>query len=327
MLDLGEAILDLGFWLAGNPKPIRVSASLHGGDGTKGGVEQSGSAFVVCEGGFSIFLDVTWHHVGEGERFGLGVKASKGSAGINPLHAWKELHGVPTDVASLAKTVHAAGAILVVDGAQSVPHVPVDVLELGCDFLAFSSHKMYGPSGVGVLYGKAERLAELDWYLHGGGVVEEVAAGVPKARLSPWRFEAGTPAIEGVIGFGAAIDYLQAIGMERVESHCRLLNGLARKRFRAVPGVRLVGVVDAEEQPTGPISFTVANMLSHMVARALSDAWGICVRSGYHCAQPLHEHLRTPPSLRVSFGVYNQPWELDLFFEALNRTLHQAKRS
>lgn len=99
MLDLGETILDLGFWLAGNPKPIRVSASLHGGDGTKGGVEQSGSAFVVCEGGFSIFLDVTWHHVGEGERFGLGVKASKGSAGINPLHAWKELHGVPTDVA------------------------------------------------------------------------------------------------------------------------------------------------------------------------------------------------------------------------------------
>lgn len=257
----------------------------------------------------------------------ISRELARGGVSVVAVSQLSNVTGVLTDVASLAKAVHAAGAILVVDGAQSVPHLPVDVLELGCDFLAFSSHKMYGPSGVGVLYGKAERLVELDWYLHGGGVVEEVAAGVPKARLSPWRFEAGTPAIEGVIGFGAAIDYLQAIGMEQVESHCRHLNSLARKRLLTVPGVRLLGVVDAEEQPTGPISFTVGNMLSHMVARALSDAWGICVRSGYHCAQPLHEHLRTPPSLRVSFGLYNQPWELDLFFEALDRILHHTKRS
>jgi predicted dehydrogenase len=103
MLDLGHAILDLGFWLAGHPQPVRVSACLHGSEGPRG-VEQSGSAFVICEGGFSIFLDVTWHHVGEGERFGLGLRASKGTAGINPLHVWKELHGVPTDVAPTGAT-------------------------------------------------------------------------------------------------------------------------------------------------------------------------------------------------------------------------------
>jgi cysteine desulfurase / selenocysteine lyase len=250
---------------------------------------------------------------------------ARGDVAIVAVTHVSNVTGARTDVAGLADSVHAAGAMLVVDGAQSVPHIPIDVQELGCDFLAFSGHKMGGPSGVGVLYGKAERLAELEWYLMGGGTVEEVASGVPKARQSPWRFEAGTPAIEATVGLGAAVDYLQAIGPECVETHCRLLRHHAWQALQLVPGVRLLGNLQTQEVLSGPLSFTVANTLSHMIARALSDAWGICARSGYHCAQPLHEYLRSPPSLRASFGVYNQPWEVDLLVEALDKLLQQGR--
>ena len=249
---------------------------------------------------------------------------ARGGVSVVTVSHLSNVTGARTDVAGLAKAAHAARAVLVVDAAQSAPHVPLDVQELDCDFLAFSGHKMGAPSGVGVLYGKAERLAELDWYLRGGGTVEEVAAGVPKARQAPWRFEAGTPAIEATIGFGAAVDYLQAIGLERVEAHCRLLREDARRRLQTFPGVRLLGDRGAAEERTGPLSFTVVGVLSHMVARALSDAWGICIRSGYHCAQPLHEHFQSPPSLRLSFSLYNQPEEIDLFLEALGCILRSG---
>jgi cysteine desulfurase/selenocysteine lyase len=252
------------------------------------------------------------------DRAAILKELAGGGVSVVAVSHLSNVTGAQTDVAALAGPVHAAGAVLVVDGAQSVPHVPVDVHELGCDYLAFSGHKMGGPSGIGVLFGKAERLAELDWYLQGGGTVEEVAAAGPKARQAPWRFEAGTPAIEGAIGLGAAVDYLQAIGLEEVEAHCRHLHRLARTRLQTVRGVRLLGETTGA---SGPISFTLTNVLSHMVARALSDAWGICARSGYHCAQPLHEHLHAPPSLRLSFYLYNQPWEIDRFFEALDRIL------
>jgi cysteine desulfurase / selenocysteine lyase len=184
--------------------------------------------------------------------------------------------GAHTDVAALARAAHAAGAILVVDAAQSVPHMPIDVQELDCDFLAFSGHKMCGPTGVGVLYGKAERLAEIEWYLLGGGTVEEVASGVPKAKQAPWRFEAGTPAIEATVGLGAAVDYLQCIGLDNVEVHCRQLRDAAYSRLRSIPGVRVLGDQSACRASIGPISFTVTGVLSHMLARGLSDAWGIC---------------------------------------------------
>jgi cysteine desulfurase/selenocysteine lyase len=245
---------------------------------------------------------------------------ARGDVGLVTVAHVSNVTGAQTDVASLARVAHAAGAVLVVDAAQSAPHLPLDVLELDCDFLAFSGHKMGGPTGAGVLYGKAERLAEIDWYLRGGGTVEEVAGGVPKPRQAPWRFEAGTPAVESAVGLGAAVDYLQDIGPENVERHCHTLRRHALRRLRAVRGARVLGEL-GDDDSTGPISFTVADVLSHMVARALSDAWGICARSGYLCAQPLHEHLHSPPSLRVSFAPYNQPWEIDLFFEALERIL------
>ena len=252
---------------------------------------------------------------------------ARGGVSIVTVSHVSNVTGAQTDVANVAKAAHAAGAVLVVDAAQSTPHAPLDVLELDCDFLAFSGHKMGGPSGVGVLYGKAERLAEIDGYLRGGGTVEEVVSGMPKAKQAPWRFEAGTPAIEAVVGLGAAVDYLQAIGLEGVEVHGRLLHRLARKRLQALPGIRILGEDGAAKALIGPLSFTVVGVLSHMIARAMSDAWGICVRSGYHCAQPLHEHFQAPPSVRLSFSLYNQPEELDLFFEALDQILHAGKPS
>ncbi len=221
-------------------------------------------------------------------------------------------------VAALAQAAHAAGAVLVVDAAQSArtcrstcwscsstsqPGVqrPQDVRSQRCRRALWQSGTV----------GRTGR-----WYLLGGGTVEEVVSGVPKAKQAPWRFEAGTPAIEAVVGLGAAVDYLQTIGLECVETHCRLLRESARTRLRELPGVRLLGEVDARGAPTGPISFTIGGVPAHLLARAMSDAWGICVRSGYHCAQPLHEHFQSPPSLRLSFGLHNQPWAIDLFFEA-----------
>jgi cysteine desulfurase/selenocysteine lyase len=215
--------------------------------------------------------------------------------------------------------------VLVLDAAQSVPHAPIDVLNLDCDFLVFSGHKVCGPSGIGVLYGKAERLAELSWYLHGGGTVEQVTHGTPGPRQAPWRFEAGTPAIEAAVGLGAAIDYLLAIGLENVEGHVRLLHDHARGRLVGLPGARLLGPEVPADGHAGPVSFTLADIPAHLLARALSDSHGICVRSGYHCAQPLHEHLGFPPTLRISFALYNQPREIDLCFEALAQILSHGR--
>jgi cysteine desulfurase/selenocysteine lyase len=221
------------------------------------------------------------------------------------------------DVRRLADAVHGGGALLVLDGAQSVPHCPVDVQQLDCDFLVFSSHKMCGPTGIGALYGKAACLSELEWYLHGGGTVEEVSQGRPVARQTPWRLEAGTPPIEAAIGFGAAVDYLQEIGMQKIANHERTLLNLALGQLADISGVRVLGLPTANHERIGPVSFTVAATPAHVIARGLSDGFGICVRSGFHCAQPLHDALRSPPSVRLSFYVYNQPWELEFFFDSL----------
>ena len=258
---------------------------------------------------------------GSPDRSAMLNELARGGVSIVTLAHVSNVTGTQADVPSLVTAAHAAGAVVVVDAAQSVPHQPIDVQELGCDFLAFSGHKMCGPSGVGVLYGRADRLAELEGYLRGGGTVEELPSGIPKDKQAPWRFEAGTPAIEAVVGLGAAVDYLEAIGLDRVESHCRQLRAQAREGLLRIPGVRLLG--DSPVASSGPLSFTVADTLSHMLARAASDAWGICVRSGYHCAQPLHEHLQSPPSVRLSFQVYNQHWEIVRVVEAITRIVRR----
>jgi cysteine desulfurase/selenocysteine lyase len=229
--------------------------------------------------------------------------------------------GGRADVRRLADAAHAAGAVLALDGAQSVPHAPLDVRALDCDFLAFSSHKMGGPSGIGALYGKAELLARLRWHLLGGSTVEGVTRKGLSPKQPPWRFEAGTPAIEAAVGFGAAVDYLQEVGLERVEEHEQALLRYARERLQAVQRVRLLTPARPEERHHGPLSFIVPNVPPHMIARSLSDAHGICLRSGFHCAQPLHEELQLPGTVRASFYLYNQPWEIDLLAQALERVL------
>jgi cysteine desulfurase/selenocysteine lyase len=244
---------------------------------------------------------------------------ARGGVALAAVSHVSNVTGSAVDVRRLADAAHAAGAMLVLDGAQSVPHRAIDVQELDCDLLAFSSHKMCGPSGVGILYGKAERLAELDWYLRGGGTIERIEQGVPVSKQAPWRFEAGTPPIEAVVGLGAAVVYLQQIGLERIEAHNRVLRRMALKRLQALPGMNILG--PREDASAGPLSFTLDGTSAHVVARSLSDGYGICIRSGFHCAQPLHDQLHSTPTARLSFYLYNQPSDLDRLFEALTSIL------
>lgn len=250
---------------------------------------------------------------------------ARGDVSVVAVSHISNVTGSRIDARRLADAAHAAGAILVLDGAQSVPHEPIDVHELDCDFLAFSSHKMCGPSGSGALYGKAEQLARLDWHLHGGNTVESVQRGMPIAKQPPWRFEAGTPAIEAAVGFGAAATFLQEIGLDRIAAHHRILRRQAVGGLQKIPGVALVGSRSAADQ-CGPLSFTVTGAPAHLLARILSDRHGICVRSGFHCAQPLHEALQLSASVRLSTYLYNQPWELGAFFEALAATVSLGPR-
>ncbi len=225
--------------------------------------------------------------------------------------------GYRWNLRQLADAVHAAGAILVVDAAQSAPHGPLDVAELDCDFLAFSGQKLGAPAGVGVLYGKADLLPRLQVVARGGGVVEDVQGLSSSLKPVPWRFESGTPPLESVIGLAAAIDYLWSIDTEQIESHVAALRQQACERLRTYKAVRILG--STTEAATGPVSFAVQNASAHVLARGMSDAFGICVRSGFHCAQPLHQFTGFPPTLRLSFHVYNQPFELDSFFLAFEK--------
>jgi cysteine desulfurase / selenocysteine lyase len=251
----------------------------------------------------------------------LSRELARGGVGLVAIAHVSNVTGVRADTRRLADAVHKAGAVLVVDGAQSVPHGETDVQELDCDFLAFSAHKLGGPTGVGALYGKAERLAELRPYQKGGGTVEHYTAEGSVGRQPPWLFEAGTPAIEATVGFGAAVDFLREVGPQRVEAHCRALCRLAKQRLRSMRGVQILGPAVDGEDSVGPVSFTVDGFPAHLIARGLSDSANVCVRSGFHCAQPLHAALRSPASVRLSFYLYNQPRELDRCFEALDRLL------
>lgn len=224
--------------------------------------------------------------------------------------------GTINPVAEMIRLAHAAGAVTLVDAAQSVPHLPVDVQALDADFLAFSAHKMLGPTGVGVLYGKRALLEAMPPFLGGGDMIKTVHLRDFIPNDLPHKFEAGTPAIAEVVGFGAAVDYLAAIGMDAVAAYEQEIIAYALERLEEVRGVKVFGPPAA--QRGGVASFTLEGVHPHDVAQIL-DTFGIAVRAGHHCAQPLHEKFGIPATTRASFYLYSLKEEVDALVEGLYR--------
>jgi cysteine desulfurase / selenocysteine lyase len=224
--------------------------------------------------------------------------------------------GTVNPVREIARRAHDAGAILVVDGAQSAPHMPLDVTQLGCDFFAFSGHKMYGPTGVGGLWGRRDLLEAMPPFLSGGDMIDVVELEHSTWARLPHKFEAGTPNIAGVIGLGAAADFLHDIGMDRVHAHEASLMEYAMDRLRDVPDLTVYGPVDAAER-AGVVSFTLADIHPHDLATIL-DTEGVAIRAGHHCCQPLMRCLGVSSTARASFGLYNTPAEIDRLVDALH---------
>src|SRR5579885_998939 len=232
--------------------------------------------------------------------------------------AMSNVLGTITPAKAMIAQAHAAGAVVLLDGAQSVPHLPTDVQDLDCDFLVFSGHKMLGPTGIGVLYGRRDLLEAMPPFLTGGDMIREVHLRTATWNDLPYKFEAGTPAIAESVGLGAAVDYLTALGMEAVQQHEQELLGYALERLGAVEGLTIYGPGASERG--GVVSFTLGDIHAHDLAQIL-DSEGICVRAGHHCAQPLMEKLDVPATARASFYIYNLPEEVD----ALAQALEQAK--
>lgn len=225
--------------------------------------------------------------------------------------------GTINDVKSLAARAHAVGAKILVDGAQSVPHMPVDVQDLGIDFLAFSSHKMCGPTGIGVLWGRRELLEAMPPFMGGGDMIKTVTLERSTWNDLPHKFEAGTPAIAEAVGLGAAVDFLSELGMENVRQHEVELTGYALEALSEVPGLTLYGPKNAA-QKGGVAAFTYTDLHPHDVA-ALLDREGIAVRAGHHCAQPLAQRFGITATARASFYLYSTLSEVDCLVEALRK--------
>jgi len=222
--------------------------------------------------------------------------------------------GTINPAAAIIGMAHSAGAIVLVDGAQSVPHLTVDVQALDADFYAFSAHKMCGPTGIGVLYGKSVLLDAMPPFLGGGDMIKEVKLRSFRANSLPHKFEAGTPAIAEAVGFGAAVDYLKNIGMERIAAHEHEITEYALDRLEEIPGVKLFG--PSADKKGGVAAFTLEGVHPHDVAQIL-DQDGIAVRAGHHCAQPLHEKFGIPATSRASFYLYSTKEEVDILVNGI----------
>ena len=216
--------------------------------------------------------------------------------------------GTVNPVAEIVRRSHAAGALVLVDAAQSVPHSPTDVQQLDCDFLAFSGHKMLGPTGVGVLYGKAELLDRMPPFLGGGSMIREVTLEGFEPALLPAKFEAGTPPIAQAVALGAAIDYLEVIGLESIHAHEMELTKLAHAALGAIPGLQIHGPDLAHKG--GIVSFSVDDLPPYDLS-AIVDRYGVAVRAGHHCTEPLHRKLGVAATTRASFYLYNTAAEVE----------------
>jgi cysteine desulfurase/selenocysteine lyase len=233
--------------------------------------------------------------------------------------------GTISDLGAISELAHSIGAIVVADGAQSVPNVPTDVQTLGPDFLAFSGHKMLGPTGIGGLWGRRELLEEMPPFLGGGGMIREVFEDRATWAPLPEKFDAGTPNIADSIALGVAVDYLTELGMRNVRAHEVEVTAYALERLASVPDVAVYGPPDARGR-TGVVSFNLEGVHPHDAGTVLDEA-GIAVRAGHHCCQPLHRYLDVAATLRASFYIYNSADEVDALVDALAtaRRLYQRK--
>ena len=225
--------------------------------------------------------------------------------------------GVINPVEEMIRQAHAAGAVVLVDGAQSAPHLAVDVQALDCDFFAFSGHKTLGPMGSGVLYGKLELLEAMPPYMGGGGMIRKVTATSSTYADVPARFEAGTPAVADAIGLGAAVQYLQGVGREAIQLHEKELLAYAMERLDEVPGLRQLGPRDLRQR-SGVVAFVLDGVHPHDVAAILNEE-NVAVRAGHHCNQPLMQALGLVATTRASFYLYNTPEDVDRLISALHR--------
>lgn len=221
--------------------------------------------------------------------------------------------GTINPVKDITAIAHAHGVPVLLDGAQAIQHMKVDVRDIDCDFYAFSSHKLYGPTGIGILYGKKALLDAMPPYQGGGDMIETVSFTKITYANTPQKFEAGTPDISGVVGLSAAIRYIQAIGLDTIYQHDQALLTYAETRLNSIPEIRLIGTAKPK---VGVISFLLDHIHPHDVGTVL-DHEGIAVRAGHHCAMPLMERLGVPATVRVSFGVYNTESDVDALIEAL----------
>lgn len=225
--------------------------------------------------------------------------------------------GTINDVVRITRKAHDLGAVVVVDGAQSTPHIRVDIEQMDCDYFAFSAHKMLGPTGVGCLYGKRELLQRAPPFLYGGDMIKEVHRDETKWNELPWKFEAGTSNIAGVIGFGAAIDYLQKIGLQNIENHEHEICAAALDELGKIDDLKIYGPKDPNKRGA-VIAFNFGKIHAHDVASIL-DQEGVAIRSGHHCSQILMEKLEVPATSRASFYLYNDYDDLEALIRGLRR--------
>jgi cysteine desulfurase/selenocysteine lyase len=259
------------------------------------------------------YLEVDEH--GELSLAQLDAELARGDVRLVAFAHVSNVLGTINPVAEITARARAAGAVTVVDGAQAVPQMPVDVEALGADFYAWTGHKAIGPTGVGVLHGRRELLEAMDPFLTGGDMIASVSQIETTWNELPFKFEAGTPPIAEAVGLAAAVDYLSALGMDRVRAHERELTELMMARLAEVPGVRAVGPPAGRERGA-LVSFTVEGMHPHDVAELLGRE-GVCVRAGHHCAQPLMRCLGVAATARASLGVYNEESDIDALVSAL----------
>jgi cysteine desulfurase/selenocysteine lyase len=245
----------------------------------------------------------------------LDAELARGDVKLVAFAHVSNVLGTINPVAAMTARVRAAGAVSVIDGAQAVPQLPVDVGEIGADFYAWTGHKALGPTGVGVLHGRRELLEAMEPFLTGGDMIASVDFERATWNELPYKFEAGTPPIAEAVGLAAATDYLDGLGMERVREHERALTAYMLERLAEVPGLRVVGPPSAERRG-GLASFTIEGIHPHDVAE-LCDRAGVCIRAGHHCAQPLMRCLGVSATARASVGVYNDAADIDALVDAL----------